>query len=221
MATDPQTDAAVEPVRSSDGRVPGRRGRETRDSLLASTAELLATTSYRDLKVVDIARHAGTSPATFYQYFSDVEEAILLLTRRVVDEADVLCDAVAEGDWSSDGRREAALGLADAFLEFWDEHEAILRVVELAIVEGDRRFRTERNRLLGPVTERLAEQIDGVHAESSNGSGDGDASTADAAVLVSMLVHVAEHHPRIRDWGVDVDALRTSMSRLVAAGVSP
>ena len=30
--------------------------------------------TYRDLKVVDIAREAGTSPATFYQYFPDVED---------------------------------------------------------------------------------------------------------------------------------------------------
>ena len=68
-------------VRASDGRVPGRRGRATRDKLLGCTAELLEKTSYRDLKVTEIARCAGTSPATFYQYFPDVETAVLELAR--------------------------------------------------------------------------------------------------------------------------------------------
>ena len=64
-------------LRAADGRVPGRRGRATRQKLLEQTAEMMQTTSFRELKVVDIARGAGTSPATFYQYFPDVEAAIL------------------------------------------------------------------------------------------------------------------------------------------------
>ncbi len=54
-----------EELRAADGRVPGRRGRATRQKLLERTAEMLQSTSYRDLKVVDIARGGGTSPATF------------------------------------------------------------------------------------------------------------------------------------------------------------
>lgn len=199
-----------EPITTSDGRVPGRRGRQTREGLLDSTAELLAVTSYRDLKVVDIARDAGTSPATFYQYFSDVEEAVLLLAERVVDQVGRLLEPLEERDWSRDPTG-AALALADAFLEFWDEHEAILRVMNLAIVEGDQRFRAVRDRLLGPVTRGLAARISEER---------GDGAIADAAALVSMLVHVAEHHPRLNDWGVDVDELRASMSRIVATGVA-
>src|SRR4051812_50152084 len=72
------------PARASDGRTPGRRGRATRQRLLACASDMLRTTSYRDLKVVDIAREAGTSPATFYQYFPDVESAILVLADEMV-----------------------------------------------------------------------------------------------------------------------------------------
>ena len=66
-------------LRAADGRVPGRRGRATRQRLLEQTLSMIGDTSFRDLKVVDIAREAGTSPATFYQYFPDVEAAILAL----------------------------------------------------------------------------------------------------------------------------------------------
>ena len=58
-----------------DGRPLGKRGAQTRRRLLDATATLLETHGIRDLRVVDIARAVGTSPATFYQYFRDVEEA--------------------------------------------------------------------------------------------------------------------------------------------------
>jgi len=77
-------------LRAVDGRVPGRRGLATRQRLLDHTAELLATTSYRDLTVVDIAREAGTSPATFYQYFPDAESALVALADAVPSPALVL-----------------------------------------------------------------------------------------------------------------------------------
>src|SRR5829696_6465594 len=54
------------PVRS--GRGVSRRGRDTRQRLLDGTRDLLDESSYRAVRVVDIARAAGTSPATFYQY---------------------------------------------------------------------------------------------------------------------------------------------------------
>ena len=53
-------------LRASDGRIPGRRGLATRQKLLDATRAVLDTVAYRDLKVVDIARQAETSPATFY-----------------------------------------------------------------------------------------------------------------------------------------------------------
>ena len=64
-------------VRTVDGRVAGRRGQATRQKLLDCLSEMLSSSPYRDVKVIDVARKAGTSPATFYQYFPDVEGAVL------------------------------------------------------------------------------------------------------------------------------------------------
>ena len=72
-------------LRAVDGRLPGRRGLATRQRLLAATATLLETTGYRDLKVVEVAREAGTSPATFYQYFPDAESAVLVLAAELTE----------------------------------------------------------------------------------------------------------------------------------------
>src|SRR5438105_3963048 len=135
--------AAGDDVRATDGRVPGRRGIATRRRLLDCTAELLSKTSYRDIKVIDIAREAGTSPATFYQYFPDVEQAVLVLAEELATDAAYLGDLV-RGDWRGDRGAVTARRIVESFLEYYDRHRAVFRVVDLATEEGDLRFKQLR-----------------------------------------------------------------------------
>ena len=207
-----------ETLRAADGRVPGRRGRATRERLLDATAAMLETTSWRDLKVVDIAREAGTSPATFYQYFPEVEAAILVLAERASDEGHLLAEAVLDGRWAGRAGFERATAVVDTFLGFWDDHTALIRLIDLNIAEGDPRFREIRNHLLGPVTEGLGDLIAELKADGRHP--DDVQPMAQAAALVSMLAHVAEHHGGLETWGVEHDALRRSLARLVFTGVT-
>ena len=96
----PPDDDEDEDLRAADGRVPGRRGRATRQRLLECTRDMLTTTSYRDVKVIDIAREAGTSPATFYQYFADVEAAILVLAEEMAQQGHHLTEIITDGSWA-------------------------------------------------------------------------------------------------------------------------
>lgn len=211
--TSHDTSLAADDLTASDGRTPGRRGRATRERLLAATADLLATRSYREVKVVDIARAAGSSPATFYQYFSDVEAAVVVLAQRAVEDGRSLVDAIAGADWAGRSASAASEALVDAFLAFWHDHAAVMRVIDLAIVEGDRRFRDLRNDLLGPVTEALAA---GVAARRD----DGTDPRSEAATLVSMLAHVSEHQAGLDQWGADLGNVRASMTAHVRWGVT-
>ena len=92
LARDPEI------IATTDGRVPGRGGGATRQRLLECTAELLVATPWRSIKVIDIARRAGTSPATFYQYFENVEAAITVLAEELVEGVGMLAGLV-DGDW--------------------------------------------------------------------------------------------------------------------------
>ncbi|MEZ5320950.1 MAG: helix-turn-helix domain-containing protein [Microthrixaceae bacterium] len=68
---------------------------------------LLRSVNYRDLKVTDIAREAGTSPATFYQYFGDVEAAVLALAEQLAERGnEQLNRLVRDTTWT--GRRGTA-----------------------------------------------------------------------------------------------------------------
>lgn len=76
-------------VYSVDGRVIGRRGRATRERLLQELELLLARTPVADLLVVDVAFKARVSPATFYQYFRTLDDAVAAL-----EKSDGFCSRV-------------------------------------------------------------------------------------------------------------------------------
>jgi AcrR family transcriptional regulator len=205
-------DSVPTEVRAADGRTPGSRGRGTRQRLLAATRQLLPGRSYRELSVLDIARWAGTSPATFYQYFRDIESAVLALADELADAHAQLGDAVRQAPWRGRQGYPAAEGLAGAFLDFWHEHQPLLRVVDLATAEGDQRFRALRTRLLNDVTLALAQA---VAAGRGEGGPPGPADLATGATLVSMLSHVSAHRDGLEAWGLATADLRTAMARIV------
>ena len=211
---DVAADGDEEEPRAADGRVPGRRGLATRQKLLECTSEMLRTRSYRDLKVVEIAREAGTSPATFYQYFPDVESAILALADEMVASGfERFADLVKANPWKGRGGYAGAEELAGAVLAFWDRHRAVLRVVDLATDEGDPRFANVRTRLLNELNNALAEA---VRQQQKAGRGQPDiAPDAVAGVLVAMLAHVSAHQLGFEFWGVRTDDLKATMARIV------
>jgi AcrR family transcriptional regulator len=214
--------ARLEPVAgepsTTSGRTPGRRGLATRERLLHCTADLLEKTSYRDLAVIDIAECAGTSPATFYQYFPDVEAAVLALAGALADEAEQVTSLIRDSEWSGKAGAQTSLDLVDAFLDVWERHRPVLRVVELATAEGDFRFRNVRTRFLNELTLALRDVIDefkrhGHHPKDLDPMGQ-------AAVLISMLANVAAHRYGFEFWGIRTAAVRDSSARLLHAGVT-
>jgi AcrR family transcriptional regulator len=214
-----ETGVAVEEgLRAADGRVPGRRGRATRTRLLECTADMLGTTSYRELKVIDIAREASTSPATFYQYFPDVEAAILVLAEEMAVETSVLSDLVRESPWQGEAGFQTALALADRFIEFWDRYRPVLRVVDLASGEGDRRFARIRSRMLNEVTVALSETI--IQLQPRGRRDETIDPMATAGVLVAMLAHTSSHRYGFEFYGIRTSDVRLSMAHLVYWGVT-
>ena len=180
---------------------------------------MLRTTSYRDLKVVDIAREAGTSPATFYQYFPDVESAVLVLAdEMVVTGGERLADLAHAGPWKGAAGYRQAEALADAVLQFWADHQPVLRVVDLATDEGDGRFANVRTRLLNDLNNALAAA---ARDQQKAGKGQPDLDpNAIAGVLVAMLAHVSAHRLGFEFWGVRTDDLRATMARIIFWSIS-
>jgi AcrR family transcriptional regulator len=195
-------------IAATDGRLPGRRGQATRRRLLDCTAELIATTPWRSITVIDIARRAGTSPATFYQYFENVEQAILVLAEDLTSGAEALARLV-DGDWSPEAAWATACRVVEGFNRYWEDNRSVFRVVELATEEGDLRFQGLRVRALNAVTVTLARVISATGRRSPAG----DDPMVVAATLISMFAHVAAHRYGYEFWGIRTTSMADSQAR--------
>lgn len=205
-------------VRTVDGRVAGRRGQATRQKLLDCLGEMLSSSPYRDVKVIDVARKAGTSPATFYQYFPDVEGAVLELAESMARESARLSELVTGRSWAGKSGWRTSEDLVDGFLSFWRKHDAILRVVDLGAAEGDKRFHKIRMRILNSVTHPLADSVKDLQAK---GRADQTVSApAIAGSLVAMLAAAAGHQKGFQGSGVKQSELKPSLALLVHLGVT-
>src|SRR5262245_21540668 len=195
-----------------NGRTLGPRALKTRQSLLVATEELLARQSVRDNSVVEIARKAGTSPATFYQYFKDVSEATLRLAEQAADEMPALLQLI-DGPWQGKRGLETARAIVEAFVRHWDDHRAVLLVRNLAADEGHRRFTKVRRQALTPVIEHLARKV--AESQASGRVAPGVHPYAAAAALASILERLSAYHREIEYFGTTRDHLVETCARIL------
>ncbi len=201
--TNPAVGPSIAERVALDGRSLGRRGTETRARLLDATAQLLEDKGLRELRVVDIARAVDLSPATFYQYFADVEDAVLALSIAVGEESSSLAGLLAE-DWNGPEGLGIARRLVEDFITNWDKHRCVLRTRNLAAQEGDDRFRAVRNDSLRPLTE-------GIGAKVLARSNSGLSPYAAGAAMVSMLERMAAFHADLAAYGTSrADVVETT-----------
>jgi len=205
MLPDGMAERDSAPVDQS-GRVLGPRAQQTRERLLEATRELLSTHSLRELAVAEIARKVETSPATFYQYFKDVEDAVLCLAERASAEMPAMLDAI-QGTWQGEAGLEKSRAIADAFIRHWDAHQAVLRIRNLASDEGDARFAAVRSAAMQPLLRALAERIaandDTLHPFAA------------AAAMAAILERLAAYHRELEIFGVTREELVESSARIL------
>ena len=181
-----------------DGRRLGRRAQETRRRLLDATEQLLAVKGLRDLTVVEIARQVGTSPASFYQYFQNVDEAVLALSEEVGAELDDL-GALVDKPWRGRQGYLACRELVERFIGYWDDNRAVLRIRDLAAQEGDERFRVVRNQSLSMITDRLTEKV--AEAQAAGRVPPEIKPYAAASAMVAMMGRMAAYHRTLEPIG--------------------
>lgn len=199
-------------VVTQNGRPVGKRGAQTRRRLIDATRRLLEDHGIRDLRVVDIAREVGTSPATFYQYFADVEDAVLALAAEIGNEVLPLVSLLDE-DWDGTDGLEPPRRLVEGFVEYWDNHRAVLRTRNLSAQEGDIRFREVRNRTLNVFTQRFTAKIAASQAEGRVVPE--ITAAAAAAALVALIERMAAFHRDLELYGVKRADLVETTARIL------
>lgn len=213
------------------GRPLGPRAQNTRVRILDATVELLGQKPMRDLRVIDIARRIGSSPATFYQYFKDVEDVVLHLASRVSEFTPELVELI-QGDWTGRAGHERGRRLAEVVICHWDRYAPILRVRNNACDEGDVAFRELRMCAMMPLVRAFEDIIDrsqklAAAGAASQADAQGEAAAEEpwqggrlhpmmgAVALASVLERLSMYHVSIEELGGTREQLIETLATLL------
>ena len=211
------TKKAAKPTVATDGREIGERAMATRHRLLDATRSLLAREGLYELKLVDITREIGASPATFYQYFTDIDDALLCLCDAVEDASKNLV-GLLEGPWTSVDDFSQAEEFVRAYMKYWDEHRPVLRVRNLKAEEGDKVFRNKRRGTQVPMLKSLSALVK-PNIDAGRLPADTDVVATSAAML-AMLDRLTYYSDGLSSRGTGQAELSDTMTRILFHSVT-
>ena len=187
-----QTERGSGQVLNQNGQKIGSKGQRTRRLLIDTTVALLETHGLRDLSVMDVARAAETSPASFYVYFRGVPEVVLAALEDARQTSPELEAALAQ-DWLAPGATSRALDVVMAYTDLWNRNRTVFRVRNLATEEGDERFYAARTDASRPMMAALTRQI--AHAQTMGRVPAELSAAACAGTILMMLERLAAVGP--------------------------
>ena len=199
-------------ILGADGRVLGTRAESTRTRLLEATSKLLAESGVLDLKIVDITREVGSSPATFYQYFVDVDAALLALAEQATNDEQPLVSHLQNG-WDAEDGLTRAGEFVDAYTTFWDDHNAVLRVRNLKAEEGDVAFREARSKAHLLVIKAMTTMVEEAQADGRLPTTIHPFVTATA--MIAIIERLLPYRNEIARRGAPNKALRDTVALLL------
>ena len=142
---------------SADGQPLGERGIRTRQRILDAIGRAIQQNGLRGIRLADIADEVGFKPPAFYQYFADIDEAILALCEEAGDLLPHF--EIGDDDWGEEHPHGAA-PFVESFFQYWDDHRSLLTARHVSIMSGDVRFQQAANSAFRPVAEALQAKIE-------------------------------------------------------------
>jgi len=136
------------------GQKLGRKGRGTRDRILAAAAELLAADDDVPISLSAVARRASLGMTSLYNYFTDLTELLLA----VLEPAFI---GMLRERWPDDELGERSRDFILAYYNFWSKHARLLHLRNSMADARDRRMMVHRVTATRPIIVLVAHQMDG------------------------------------------------------------
>ncbi len=137
----------------------GRKGRGTRERIIAATERLLADPA-TPLSLSAVAREASLAMTTLYLYFSDLTELLLAVLDPIMASAEESYMAHMRTRWPDESLGSHCLDFVNAFHDFWERHTRALHLRN-SHTAGDARMVEHRVASARPVIDLLIFQMDG------------------------------------------------------------
>jgi len=187
----------------------GRKGKETRRSLMQAARVLIEGQSPLNITAAAISKQAGTSPATFYVYFDNVEDVLWTLCDAITDDTS---DLFTDHAFLRDDTRLAddALTFVRGYSDIWARHGPLMLYRNMEADRGNKRFYQLVLRIGLPILEGLTDRI--VEREPSLRRAE---ANAEAVVFIAAIDRVASSLHRWPKDSLMPDVLARAEARVL------
>ena len=143
-----------------NGQRLGRKGRDTRDRILAACAEVLAEGD-EAISMSAVARRATLGMTSLYNYFADLTELLLAMLEPVMATADESYLAVLRSPWPDAELGERCYDFMRVYHAFWAQNSRLLHLRNTMADNRDERLLIHRVRSTQPMIRLFVEQMNG------------------------------------------------------------
>jgi AcrR family transcriptional regulator len=147
------------PSHNLNGQRLGRKGRDTRDRIIAATQTLLAGPRETQISLSSVAREASLGMTSLYSYFNDMTELLLATLEPVMVEAEGAYVAQLRALWPNETLDEHCAAFVRAFYAFWARHSRLLHMRNSLADNQDSRMAQHRVAAASPVIELIIQQM--------------------------------------------------------------
>ena len=190
----------------------GRKGQATKRSLMDAASRLLEVTSPISLTAAAISKEAGTSPATFYVYFDNVEDILWALCSEISNETSdlFLHDRYLRDD---DRLEQDALEFVHGYCDIWSKDGMLLLYRNMESDRGNRRFYLLVLKIALPILQGLTDRI--VAAAPPGQPISRSDANAEAVVFIGAIDRIAAALHLWPDDSLSADTLLRAEARVL------
>jgi AcrR family transcriptional regulator len=151
--------AGIDVSHNLNGQKLGRKGRGTRERILAATAELLEGPEDEAITMSAVARKASLGMTSLYNYFTDFTELLLAVLEPVIAEGESAFMGMLRERWPDEQLGERCYAFMRAYHDFWARNSRLLHLRNAMADNRDERMLIHRVRSTMPVITLLAAQM--------------------------------------------------------------
>jgi AcrR family transcriptional regulator len=148
-----------ESTHNLNGQRLGRKGRDTRERIIAAAQRLLSDPEAAPLTLSAVAREVSLGMTSLYNYFADLNELLLALLEPVMAEAESAYIVKLRSHWPDETLNQHCLDYVEAFYAFWARNARLLHLRNSIADFRDDRMARQRVLAATPVIELFVVQM--------------------------------------------------------------
>jgi len=181
------------------GQKLGRKGRDTRDRILAAAIELIEEGSEAPISMSAVARRASLAMTSLYNYFADFTELLLAVLDPVMETAEKAYLGRLRDRWNDAELGERCFEFVHAYHGFWARNSQLLHLRNAMADARDSRLITARVGSTQPIINLLVLQMDG-DADDATSQPVAMATMTMIGIERSITIATDRHLPYLVGW---------------------